>query len=64
MSSDTDELTSRNQYELSCADCSFETVLEGTVYDALDVAQEHREEYRNGFEEHFVDLELKQDAEE
>lgn len=44
-------------FELTCNDCSFETAVEGTVEDALDVADDHREAYESETATHFVDFE-------
>lgn len=44
-------------FELECNDCSFEAEVEGTVDDALDVADDHREEYGTATATHFVDFE-------
>lgn len=57
MSSETEE-TSSLTYELSCTDCSYEATVDGSVHDALDTAQAHREEHGSTYGGHFVDFEL------
>lgn len=57
MASDADETTAANAYVLSCADCSFETIVKGTVRRAFDVADAHQEEHEDSDSEHFVNLE-------
>lgn len=56
MSSGTDETASTETYELTCTDCAFETTVRGSAYEALDVAKEHRDEYRDPSKEHFVNF--------
>lgn len=42
MASETDESSASHSYEVFCTDCDFETTVDGTVYDALDVADDHK----------------------
>lgn len=53
-----EEQTTANTYRLSCNTCSFETTVEGDCYDALDLADAHREEYAESVGNHFVDFTL------
>lgn len=53
-----EEATTANTYSLSCNDCSFETAVEGDVYDALEAADAHQEEYGVAFTDHFVDFRM------
>ena len=58
MASDADGTASTTTFELTCIDCSFERTVDGTVDDALDVADDHREERGNGAPtDHFVNFE-------
>lgn len=45
-------------YELSCTDCQFETTVEGTPIEALDVANEHEQSYTTDEPDHFVNFRL------
>lgn len=58
MTSEDDETASTNVYELTCTDCAFETTVEGSVFDALDVADSHQDEHGQALTEHFVNFEL------
>lgn len=57
MTSETDDRTATTTYELTCNDCPFETTVDGSVLDALDVADSHQEEYGETATEHFVEFE-------
>lgn len=50
------ETAPATDYNLSCNDCTFRTAVNGTVYDALDVAESHQREHSETGREHFVDL--------
>lgn len=43
-------------YRLTCTDCSFEATVEGDVYEALDHADAHQEEYTDHPGNHFVNF--------
>lgn len=58
MSSETGDATSTLVYDLTCTDCGYETTVEGSAHDALDVAEAHQEEYGDAYTDHVVDLEL------
>lgn len=58
MTTDVDDASSMPVYELSCTDCSFETRVRGTVYDALEEAKSHRVEYGEPHRDHFVNFSL------
>lgn len=58
MASEPDETTSPLRYYLTCTNCEFETTVEGSVQDALDIAETHQKKYGEYYTEHFVDLEL------
>lgn len=53
---ESDETTTGPVFELVCTDCTFERTVEGTFYDALDVADEHQEENGTVSTEHFVNF--------
>ena len=63
MSSQTDETASDQRYALSCVECSFETTVEGDVFDAFDVADTHRAERADDASEHFVEFVLDEERE-
>ena len=44
-------------YTLNCVDCSFETTVEGDVFDVLDIIDIHQEEHAGDPFEHFVEFE-------
>lgn len=46
-------------YELSCTTCAFGMAVEGTLSDALAVADSHQKEHGDADGEHFVDFERK-----
>lgn len=54
MAGKTDAPKTTHEYELFCTDRDFEAVVTGTVHDALDIADTHREEYEDPIEDHFV----------
>jgi hypothetical protein len=47
----------RLMYRLTCVDCNFETLLEGTARRAFDVASDHQSTYGRSAESHFVEFE-------
>lgn len=57
MTSEGDASPEPNTYKLTCTNCAFETTVEGTVYEALDVADTHQDEHGEAASDHFVDLE-------
>lgn len=58
MESETDDSATTTTYRLTCTDCSFETTVNGSVDEALEVAKSHRQEEGVVYLEHFVDFEL------
>lgn len=56
--SQSEEATTANTYSLNCNDCSFETTVEGDVYDALEVTDAHQEEYAVALTDHFVNFRM------
>lgn len=58
MSPQTDEAASDHRYALSCVECSFQTTVDGDVFDAFDVADTHREACADNASEHFVEFVL------
>lgn len=48
--------TPSNNFELTCTDCTYETTVEGTFLDALDVANAHEDEHGRTHTDHFVDV--------
>jgi hypothetical protein len=58
MTTEADESQPIQTYELACNDCQFETTVDGTVLDALDVADSHQTENGDTPTDHFVDFEL------
>lgn len=50
----TDRTATPLTYTVSCADCSFETIVEGDTSDLFDVIDDHEEKYR-----HFVEAQAK-----
>lgn len=56
MTSTTDEPTTAHTYELTCTDCAFETSVEGSFLEALDVADAHQEKHGDPLTKHFVNL--------
>lgn len=58
MASETDDSAPRRTYELVCTDCEFEATVDGTVHDALDVADSHQQERGTRIEDHFVTFKL------
>lgn len=59
MTSETDQPTSTTTYVLTCTDCTFETNVRGSVYEALQAAKSHRVGNGDADNEHFVDFTLK-----
>lgn len=57
MTTEVEKTASKPVYELACTDCSFESTVEGEFLDALDVADEHQEQYAGSSMEHFVNVE-------
>lgn len=62
MTSEADEPRITDTYVLACNDCTFETTVEGTAFDALDVADAHQAKHGDSPVEHFVDFELDGDG--
>lgn len=60
MGSKTDEATYVQRYALRCVECSFETTVEGDVFDAFDVADRHQEAVVDNASEHFVEFVLEE----
>lgn len=58
MTTGANESTTINTYELTCNDCTFETTVEGDIFDALDAADTHQEEHGETLTGHFVNFEL------
>ena len=51
--------TKRRRYDLRCNDCAFARVVEGDIYEVLDVIEAHHDECRSADEErHIVNTEL------
>ncbi len=57
MTINSDESKPTIAFELSCTDCGFETVVEGDIFEALDVANTHQAERGSDPSEHFVNVE-------
>jgi len=55
MTAEPETATTRT-YELTCTDCQFETVVEGSPFDALDVAESHEQVHGDVQSGHFVNL--------
>lgn len=51
--------TNQRVYDLSCNDCRFERVVEGTIDDVFDVIENHHAAYRQGADLHIVNTELR-----
>lgn len=51
-----DESTSTGTYDLTCVDCGFETTVEGSVEEVLEVADAHQEKHGDIPTEHFVNF--------
>ena len=49
----------QRDYDLACNDCGFQTVVEGTIMDVLDVIEDHQATFRQGDELHIMDTELR-----
>lgn len=63
MAPDAQETELSRTFQLTCTDCSFQAAVEGTVDDALDVAEDHQENRGDGGAiDHFVDFELHRDG--
>lgn len=58
MSEEVTEPMATHEYELFCTDCDFEATVNGTVHDALDIADTHQEEYGERPMDHFVTFKL------
>lgn len=58
MTSEADDSAVSRTYELVCTDCEFGATVDGTVHDALDVADAHQDEHGNRLEDHFVTFKL------
>lgn len=63
MGSTTEKTAADHRYALSCVECSFETTVEGDVFDAFDVADTHREERADDASRHFVEFVLDEERE-
>jgi hypothetical protein len=57
MTSEGNASTGPNTYELTCTNCAFEITVEGTVYKALEVADDHQDEHGETDSDHFVNFE-------
>lgn len=44
-------------FELSCNDCPFERTVDGSLYDALELAERHESQTGDVPTDHFVDFE-------
>lgn len=62
MSTEPENTTAESAYQLACTDCEFAARVDGSGFDALDVAETHREEHGETYTEHFVDFELIEDT--
>lgn len=58
MPTEAEDPSSANTYKLTCNECEFETTVEGSIYEVLTVAEEHREKQSEPFAEHTVDFRL------
>lgn len=56
MSEENDQMSAFS-YKLVCTYCSFETTVEGSFLDALDIADNHQEERGAQPSDHFVNVE-------
>lgn len=45
------------EYELSCTDCSFTTVIAGDIDEIFDAIDDHQAEVRDHHADHFVNFE-------
>lgn len=57
MTSEASDSKAAVAYGLECNDCSFETTVQGDFLEALDVADDHQEEYDGQPIDHFVNIE-------
>lgn len=57
MTSEADEGSTTDVYELTCTDCPFETTVEGDCFDAIDAAEAHQEEHGISPMDHVVNFE-------
>lgn len=58
MTAETNDISTSKTFELTCTDCTFETTVDGSFYDALDVADAHQEEHGVAPTDHFVNFQL------
>lgn len=58
MTSTVDD-TATQVFELICTDCAFKATVEGSLFEALSVADSHQEEYGVAAAGHFVNFERK-----
>jgi hypothetical protein len=63
MSEAKESATTDDTYELVCTDCEFTTTVDGSIYDALDTAEAHQDEYGTLSMDHFVNVELRSEPE-
>lgn len=53
----TDTQDGTMKYELACTDCSFTTVVEGSIDELFDVIESHQEAVDAHHADHFVNFE-------
>lgn len=57
MTSDGSDTTAAATFELTCIDCEYSATVEGSLYEAFDVADTHQEEHGETDSDHFVNVE-------
>lgn len=62
MASEADDSGTSFTYELDCIDCSYESTVTGSVYDALDIAEAHQQNREDDSDEHFVNIEAAEET--